>query len=98
LVHKGLDDLDRRILAKFQNDAAVQYATLAEKVGWPTSTVFNRIKRMFDEGAIQKVMPILDPSALGFNTTAWIKLRSDLKLDCCQVAKKLSEQPTLGGL
>jgi DNA-binding Lrp family transcriptional regulator len=95
LVHKELDDLDKRILAKFQNDAGVQYAALAEKVGWPTSTVFNRIKRMFEDGVIQRVIPIIDPSALGFNTTAWIKLGIDLRQDCCQVAEKLSEHPNL---
>jgi DNA-binding Lrp family transcriptional regulator len=31
LVHKELDDLDRRILAKFQNDAGVQYAACARR-------------------------------------------------------------------
>jgi DNA-binding Lrp family transcriptional regulator len=95
LVHNELDELDKRILAKFQNDAGVQYAALAEKVGWPTSTVFNRIKRMFDDGVIKKVIPIIDPSALGLNTTAWLKLGIDLKMDCCQVAEKLSENPNL---
>jgi Lrp/AsnC family transcriptional regulator for asnA, asnC and gidA len=57
--------------------------------------VFNRIKRMFDEGIIRKVIPIIDPSALGFNTTAWIKLGIDLKRDCCKVAEKLAEHPSL---
>lgn len=95
MVHKELDDLDKKILAKFQNDAGVQYAALAEKVGWPTSTVFNRIKRMFDDGVIQRVIPIIDPSALGLNTTAWVNLSINLKLDCCKVAEKLSEHPNL---
>jgi Lrp/AsnC family leucine-responsive transcriptional regulator len=95
LVHKGVDALDERILAEYQMDAGIQYGALAERLGLPTSTVFNRIKRMTEVGVIQKIMPIIEPSALGFNTTAWIRLGVDLKIDCCQAAEKLAGHPKL---
>lgn len=95
MVHKGVDALDERILAEYQRDAGVQYGALAERLGLPTSTVFNRIKRMSEEGVIQKIIPIIEPSALGFNTTAWIRLGVDLKIDCCRVAEKLAGHPKL---
>ncbi|HUV34284.1 MAG TPA: winged helix-turn-helix transcriptional regulator, partial [Candidatus Desulfaltia sp.] len=79
MVHKGVDALDERILAEYQRDAGIQYGALAERLGLPTSTVFNRIKRMTEAGVIQRIMPIIEPSALGFNTTAWIRLGVDLK-------------------
>lgn len=95
MVHKGVDALDERILAEYQMDAGIQYGALAERLGLPTSTVFNRIKRMTEVGVIQKIMPIIEPSALGFNTTAWIRLGVDLKIDCCQAAEKLAGHPKL---
>lgn len=94
-IHKKVDDLDERILVEYQKDASVTYQALAEKLSLPTSTVFNRIKKMQDAGIIQSLVPIIDPLALGFKTTAWIKLSVDMKEDCCKVAEKIAENPKL---
>jgi Lrp/AsnC family leucine-responsive transcriptional regulator len=95
MVQKGIDELDELILAEYQRDAGVAYNALAEKLGLPTSTVFNRIKKMSEAGIIKKIIPIIDPAALGFTTTAWIRMGVDLKVDCCKVAEKLAENPKL---
>ena len=95
LVQKSIDGQDERILVEYQRDASVAYSALAEKLGLPTSTVFNRIKKMSDAGIIQSIVPIVDPSALGFNTTAWIRLSVDMRVDCCEVAERLAQDPRL---
>ncbi len=95
MVQNKIDELDMLILAEYQRDAGVAYNALAEKLGLPTSTVFNRIKRMTEAGIIKKIVPIIDSTALGFTTTAWIRMGVDLKVDCCKVAEKLAENPKL---
>jgi Lrp/AsnC family leucine-responsive transcriptional regulator len=95
MVQNKIDELDELILAEYQRDAGVAYNALAEKLGLPTSTVFNRIKKMSEAGVIKNIVPIIDPAALGFTTTAWIRMGVDLKVDCCKVAEKLAENPKL---
>ena len=95
MVQNEVDELDGLILAEYQRDAGVSYNALAEKLDLPTSTVFNRIKKMSETGIIIKIVPIIDPAALGFTTTAWIRMGVDLKVDCCKVAEKLAENPKL---
>jgi DNA-binding Lrp family transcriptional regulator len=94
-IQKKVDDLDEQILVEYQKDAGVTYQALAERLSLPTSTVFNRIKKMQDAGIIKSLVPIIDPLALGFKTTAWIKLSVDMKEDCCKVAEKIAENPKL---
>jgi len=95
MVQNKIDELDELILVEYQKDAGVAYNALAEKLGLPTSTVFNRIKRMSQAGIIKKIAPIIDPAALGLTTTAWIRMGVDLKVDCCKVAEKLAENSKL---
>jgi DNA-binding Lrp family transcriptional regulator len=95
MVQNKIDELDELILAEYQRDAGVAYNALAEKLDLPTSTVFNRIKKMSEAGIIKKIVPIIDPAALGFTTTAWIRMGVDLKVDCCKVAEKLAENSKL---
>jgi DNA-binding Lrp family transcriptional regulator len=34
---------------------------------------------------------MLDPEKLGFNTTAWITVRTEIKADCCEVANAIAK-------
>ena len=95
IIQKKVDALDEQILIEYQKDASVTYQALSEKMGLPTSTVFNRIKKMQDSGIIQNIIPLVDPLALGFKTTAWIKLSIDMKEDCCKVAEKIAKNRKL---
>lgn len=54
MVQNEVDELDGLILAEYQRDAGVSYNALAEKLDLPTSTVFNRIKKMSETGIIKK--------------------------------------------
>lgn len=91
----SVDELDKRILTEYQKDATASYNALAERLGEASSTVFNRIKRMTQQGVIKAIVPLIDYEAVGKSTTAWIQIGLDMKTDCCKVAEELAERPEI---
>src|SRR3990170_3985908 len=86
-----IDETDRGILEEYQKDASVSYNELAEKLGIPSSTVFSRIRRMNEAGIIKGIVPLVDASALGKGTTAWIMVELESGTDCCEFADEIAE-------
>lgn len=67
-----LDELDKRILRKLQEDATTSYKDLASEIGAPESTIYDRTKRLKDQKVIKAVIPLLDGEMIGISTTAYI--------------------------
>lgn len=67
-----LDELDKRILRKLQEDATTSYKILASEIGAPESTIYDRTKRLKDQKVIKAVVPLLDGEMIGISTTAYI--------------------------
>ena len=74
-----LDDLDFQILRLLEEDARRSSREVAEKLGVATGTVYNRVKRLTDEGVIKGYIPIIDASKVGFELTALVLLQADGK-------------------
>ncbi len=62
-----LDITDTRILDLIQADATLAVVQIAERVGLSTSPCWRRIKRLEDDGIIQRRVAILDREKLGLN-------------------------------
>ena len=71
-----LDELDRRILAELQRDAGQSLEMIARTVGSSKTPVWNRIKRMRDQGVILHETVIVDPEALGFDACFFVLVRT----------------------
>ena len=56
-------------------DASVNYKTIAKKCSTTIGTVHNRIKKMKDEGVIERTVPKLDPVKLGFDICVLIDVQ-----------------------
>jgi DNA-binding Lrp family transcriptional regulator len=71
-----LDTIDSRILDILQHDASLSVAEVAERVGLSSSPCWRRIKRLEEEGVIQKRVTLLDREklGLGFEVFCTIKL------------------------
>jgi DNA-binding Lrp family transcriptional regulator len=69
-----LDDTDRQILQKLQQDGKISLQTLAEQLNMSTSPCWRRVKRLQDEGIIKSYVALLDPKALGLNAQAYLQL------------------------
>ncbi len=68
----AVDDLDRRILDRFQRDFPLEsdpYAPLAEELGADAETILERVRVLLADGTIRRLGPRLDSGRLGRTTT-----------------------------
>ncbi len=71
-----LDEMDRKILAELQDDAAQSLDEIARKVGSSKTPVWNRIRRMKDAGVILRQTALLDAEALGLEACFFVLIRT----------------------
>jgi Lrp/AsnC family transcriptional regulator len=71
-----LDEMDRKILAELQEDAAQSLDEIARKVGSSKTPVWNRIKRMKEAGVILRQTVLLEADALGLEACFFVLIRT----------------------
>jgi Lrp/AsnC family transcriptional regulator len=71
-----LDKTDRIILSMLQNDSTVSLNDLADAVNLTTTPCWKRVKRLEDEGVIQKRVALLNPEKIGLLSTAFVLLKT----------------------
>ena len=71
-----IDDLDRRILAELQDDAAQSLDEIARKVGSSKTPVWNRIRKLREAGVITRQTVLLDAEALGLEACFFVLIRT----------------------
>jgi len=71
-----LDEMDRKILAELQTDAAQSLDEIARKVGSSKTPVWNRIRRMKEAGVILRQTALLDAEALGLEACFFVLIRT----------------------
>lgn len=93
----NLDDIDRRILAQLQTDAAISNSDLAELVGSSTASVWRRIKAMEAQGLIRQSVRLLDQSILGYgvNVLCNIRVRSHARDVRAAFERFVAERPEI---
>ncbi|AXF22506.1 ArsR family transcriptional regulator [Burkholderia pyrrocinia] len=64
-----LDDYDRRILARLQQDNQISNQSLAAEIGLSPPACLRRVKRLRDERYIQQDVSIVDPNKVGLPLT-----------------------------
>jgi Lrp/AsnC family leucine-responsive transcriptional regulator len=70
-----LDDVNRRLLSELQSDPRLTMSALARRVGMSSPAVTERVQRMERAGIIRGYRIDVDPAALGFPVTAWVRIR-----------------------
>ena len=71
-----MDVVDRKILDILQDDCTVPVATIAEKVGLSTAPCWRRIKRMEDDGVIQRRVALVDRRKANVPMTLFVSVRT----------------------
>lgn len=72
-----LDKIDLRLLEELKKNARENIATLSKKLGIPRTTVHYRIKKLVEEGIIEKFTIKPNYKKLNLGTTAFILARYD---------------------
>jgi len=81
-----LDELDRRILSVLQENAALTNIELAAAVHASPPTCLRRVKRLQEEGVIERQVALIAPQKLGPALTAIVEITLDH-----QAVEKLEE-------
>lgn len=71
----ALDKLDRSILASLQANGRETCEAIGERIGLSASAVLRRIKRMEEEGVIERYVALLRPELLGLGLVAYVNVR-----------------------
>lgn len=71
-----IDETDRNILAELQRDSGQSLEDIARKVGSSKTPVWNRIKKLRDNGVIKAETVTLDPEALGLEACFFVLIRT----------------------
>jgi DNA-binding Lrp family transcriptional regulator len=76
-MHEKVDILDIKILVELQQDARKSLREIAEKLGVAEGTVYNRINKLKKYGIIERFIPIVNYSELGFDLIAVIGITAE---------------------
>nr|WP_090279263.1 Lrp/AsnC family transcriptional regulator [Mycolicibacterium komanii]CRL75105.1 transcriptional regulator [Mycolicibacterium komanii] len=69
-----LDATDEQILAALMDDARATYAEIGERVNLSAPAVKRRVDRMLDTGVIRGFTTVVDRTALGWTTEAYVQV------------------------
>lgn len=84
-----MDEIDYKILRELQFNARITNVQLAERVGLSPSPCWNRLRRLEEEGIIEKYVTILNQAAVGMPDTVILEVRLDRHDD--EILKKFEE-------
>jgi Lrp/AsnC family leucine-responsive transcriptional regulator len=70
-----LDPINLRLLAELRDDPRLPMTALGRRVGMSSPAVTERVRRLEEAGVIQGYRLDVDPAALGFPLTAYIRVR-----------------------
>ncbi|HHW35064.1 transcriptional regulator, AsnC family [Paracoccus solventivorans] len=71
-----LDALDRKILSLLQQDASLPLEEIAARAGASRTPVWNRIRRMREQGVIRGQVALLDAESLGLEACFFVLVRT----------------------
>lgn len=66
---RDLDIFDRKLLSEVQKNAHLSQSELGAKVNLSAAAVNRRLKRLADEGVIQRYVAVIAPEAVGYSLT-----------------------------
>jgi Lrp/AsnC family leucine-responsive transcriptional regulator len=89
----SLDPIDLKLLSLLQQDACLQNAELAKKVGMAPSAVFERIKKLEQKGIIKEYVTRIDPAALNLKLLAFVSIKSGEGLGDASTARLIAKIP-----
>lgn len=94
-MNSHLDKIDTRILAIVQEDASLTAAEIGDRVGLSQAACWKRIKRLENDGVIQKRVAILAPEKIGLRTLilVHVKLSAHGRANLDEFTEKIRSMP-----
>lgn len=90
-----IDETDRKILTLLQEDARMSNAEVARQVDMAASAVYERIRKLEQNGVIRGYVARLDPTVLGFGLLAFVFVRADEGVGAPETETILADIPAV---
>ena len=71
-----MDDIDRKLLARLQEDATTAMADLADHVGLSATPVWKRIQKLEQSGVIKRRVALVDPELVGVGLIVFVAIEA----------------------
>lgn len=72
-----IDEMDREILKRLQDDARIAFRKIAEELGVSESTVFVRVRKLQEKGVIKRFTTTVSPELVGKGLIAFILIKAN---------------------
>lgn len=90
----SLDPADKIILRELLSDSRRSIRRISRKIGIPSSTIYDRIKKLERNGIIRKYTVVLDEKKLGYTVKALILINVDGK-KIREVEEEIASNPNV---
>lgn len=74
---EALDKLDITVLNELQRDGRVTSAELADRVGLSPSATLRRVRRLEEDGIIDRYVMLINPAAIGRSVSVFVEVSLD---------------------
>ncbi|WP_330331581.1 Lrp/AsnC family transcriptional regulator [Streptomyces sp. NBC_00536] len=71
-----MDDIDRALLLRLQEDAGQSYAALGTAIGLSAGATHERVRKLRERGVIRRTTIDVDPAAVGSGVLAYVHVDS----------------------
>ena len=88
-----IDEVDRQILSMLQENARIPNAEIARRVGMAASAIHERIRKLEEAEVIQGYTARVDPRALGYGLTAFVRMTAGEMGRGAEILDRLEEIP-----
>jgi len=88
-----MDEIDHRIVALLRENARRSFQDIGEHVSLSAPAVKRRVDRLEARGVIRGYSANVDPSAIGWNTHAFVELFCEGRMSGEEVSAAVSEHP-----
>lgn len=75
MAQNNLDRIDRQILIELQRDGRLSNQDLADKVSLSPSPCLRRVRRLEEEGYIERYAALVNPEKVGLKLLAYVTIR-----------------------
>ncbi|WP_327414918.1 Lrp/AsnC family transcriptional regulator [Streptomyces sp. NBC_01233] len=72
-----MDDIDRALVLRLQQDAGQSYAALGTAVGLSAGATHERVRKLRERGVIRRTTIDVDPAAVGSGVLAYVMVDSN---------------------
>jgi DNA-binding Lrp family transcriptional regulator len=88
-----MDEIDHRIVALLRENARRSFQDIGARVSLSAPAVKRRVDRLEREGVIRGYSANVDPSAIGWNTHAFVELFCEGRMSADEVRDAVGEYP-----